>query len=377
MAHIEDRWWQDTADGRVATPRNGQGRRWLVRWRDPDGRHRGKSFARHADAAAHVRSIEQGIADGSYIPRERGDILLGDWATACLSRKADLKPKTRYDYASTYRVHIAPRWETVPLNRITWEGISDWVTDMTTAGCGASTVRLAYFLLRGFLNDAEKAQRIHSNPARQVGLPRKPERRHRYLTHEQVAVLAAHMPTASHAALVNLLAYGGLRWGEAIALTVNDIDHQRERVHIDKAYSAVGGKLVLGAPKTYAIREVPLPTFVVDMLWEQCGRGLLFTARNGAPLRQNNYRRGVWLPAVQHANLPHITPHDLRHTCASLAVSAGANVLAVSRMLGHKRPSETLDTYADLFDSDLDAVAAALHAAAHPPRTHLQIVNEP
>jgi integrase len=54
--------------------------------------------------------------------------------------------------------------------------------------------------------------------------------------------------------------------------------------------------------------------------------------------------------------------HDLRHTCASLAVSSGANVLAVSRMLGHKDPSITLRIYADLFDSDLDAVAVNLDA---------------
>ncbi|WP_082682776.1 tyrosine-type recombinase/integrase [Mycobacterium sp. GA-1285] len=57
-----------------------------------------------------------------------------------------------------------------------------------------------------------------------------------------------------------------------------------------------------------------------------------------------------------------ITPHDLRHTCASLAVSSGANVLAVSRMLGQKDPSVTLQIYADLFDSDLDAVAVNLDA---------------
>jgi integrase len=55
-----------------------------------------------------------------------------------------------------------------------------------------------------------------------------------------------------------------------------------------------------------------------------------------------------------------ITPHDLRHTCASIAISSGVNVLALSRMLGHKSAKVTLDTYADLFDTDRDAVAAAL-----------------
>ncbi len=66
--------------------------------------------------------------------------------------------------------------------------------------------------------------------------------------------------------------------------------------------------------------------------------------------------------AVKRAELQNITPHDLRHTCASLAVSAGVNVLAFQRMLGHTSAKITLDTYADLFDDDLDAVAATLHA---------------
>ena len=61
-----------------------------------------------------------------------------------------------------------------------------------------------------------------------------------------------------------------------------------------------------------------------------------------------------------------ITPHDLRHTCASLAVSAGVNVLALQRMLGHTSANVTLDTYADLFDDDLDAVAVTLDSRYSP-----------
>jgi integrase len=62
-------------------------------------------------------------------------------------------------------------------------------------------------------------------------------------------------------------------------------------------------------------------------------------------------------------SFPTITPHSLRHTAASLAVSAGANVKAVQRMLGHANASMTLDTYTDLFDEDLDTVADRLDAA--------------
>ena len=65
--------------------------------------------------------------------------------------------------------------------------------------------------------------------------------------------------------------------------------------------------------------------------------------------------------AVKRAKVQKITPHDLRHTCASLAISAGVNVLGVARMLGHKSAKVTLDTYADLFDTDLDAVRSRMH----------------
>jgi integrase len=76
----------------------------------------------------------------------------------------------------------------------------------------------------------------------------------------------------------------------------------------------------------------------------------------------------VFLPAVDKCqktddSFPSITPHDLRHTAASLAISAGANVKALQRMLGHAKASMTLDVYADLFDEDLDGVADRLDAA--------------
>jgi integrase len=106
---------------------------------------------------------------------------------------------------------------------------------------------------------------------------------------------------------------------------------------------------------------------------------LVFTNLHGAVLRNSHYRQDVFAPAVRTCQkaddaFQSITPHDLRHTAASLAVSAGANVKAVQRMLGHAKASMTLDVYADLFDEDLDGVAdrldAAIKSAADPLRTH-------
>ncbi|MGO3148405.1 MAG: tyrosine-type recombinase/integrase, partial [Leucobacter sp.] len=76
------------------------------------------------------------------------------------------------------------------------------------------------------------------------------------------------------------------------------------------------------------------------------------------------YRVGWFDTATTAIGLKGLTPHELRHTAASLAVSAGANVKAVQRMLGHASAAVTLDVYADLFDDDLDGVATALDQAA-------------
>jgi integrase len=83
--------------------------------------------------------------------------------------------------------------------------------------------------------------------------------------------------------------------------------------------------------------------------------------RGGGVLRNQVFRRGFLDAAAVEVGLDGLTPHELRHTCASLAVSAGANVKALQRMLGHASAKETLDTYADLFDADLDSVAIALN----------------
>jgi integrase len=91
---------------------------------------------------------------------------------------------------------------------------------------------------------------------------------------------------------------------------------------------------------------------------------VVFTTRRGAVLRNLNFRREVFDAAATVAGLEGLTPHELRHTAASLAVSAGANVKAVQRMLGHASAAMTLDVYSGLFDDDLDGVAERLDAGA-------------
>jgi integrase len=93
---------------------------------------------------------------------------------------------------------------------------------------------------------------------------------------------------------------------------------------------------------------------------------LVFAGKDGRFLPRPKSSGGWFAGAVARAGVQNITPHDLRLTCASLAISAGVNVLALQRMLGHTSAKVTLDTHADLFDDDLDAVAVTLDSRYSP-----------
>ena len=117
-----------------------------------------------------------------------------------------------------------------------------------------------------------------------------------------------------------------------------------------------------------------MPKFLVEMVAAHVAGqdvdDLIFTSPRGGPLRNRN-ERGRWFDqAAESIGVPELTPHGLRHTAASMAISAGASVLSVQRMLGHSSATVTLDVYSSLFEDDLDEVAERLdrmHDAAHVP----------
>ena len=223
-------------------------------------------------------------------------------------------------------------------------------------------------MLRGVLDYAVKRRHIAVNPALGVDLPRKVTLERRYLTHRQVEDLAAQM--GEWRLLTQTLAYTGLRWGEAVALRVRRVDLDRGRIEVAESVTRVGKELVVGPPKSHAHRSVPVPAFLVEelrpVLEELDGDDLVFESPIGGYLTSWTYRSKFDVARPYEE----MTPHDLRHTAASLAIQSGANIKAVQRMLGHATATLTLDRYGHLFDDDLDHLAANLaEARAYSLRT--------
>lgn len=238
------------------------------------------------------------------------------------------------------------------------------------------------------LSLAVRDGRLARNPASELRLPRERPKDRDYLTHEQVRALADGCetpPTAiakrraerqkracDYGLVVLFLAYTGVRFGEMAALRVRRLDLLARRVEIAESVTSVNGVLTWGTPKTHARRWIGIPAFVADLLGEHvAGLGpddLVFTTPQGDVLRASNFRRDVFTQAATDVGLVGLVPHALRHTAASLAIAAGADVKVIQQMLGHKSATMTLDLYGHLFDDRIDDVASALDAAARTSR---------
>ena len=174
---------------------------------------------------------------------------------------------------------------------------------------------------------------------------------------------------------VLVLSFTGLRFGELAALKVRRVDFARRRLRVAESVTEVGGRSEWSTPKTHETRSVPVPRSLIELLQVACdgksGDDVVFSSPGGGVLRLGNWRHRVFDPACAAAGLVGVTPHDLRHTAASLAIASGANVKAVQRMLGHASAAMTLDIYAGLFGDDLDGVADALDALV-PQTCHIE-----
>jgi integrase len=345
--------------------------RYRVRWYGPDGKPKMKTLARKVDAEAERTRIESRLADGTYRDPAAARVKFAETAESWLTAQVHLKRSTRNRYRGVLDVHVLPRWGSTPLDRVRYEDVTEWLADLlsgaTTTGrkLSARSVRKAYVVFSRILTFAVKSRRLAFNPASGVPLPKAAPADHVYLDHVQTEALAD--AAGSYRTFILLLAYTGLRWGEASALKVGRIDLDSCRAHIVEAYAEDNGKLYLDSPKNHERRSVPIPRFLAEELKPHVkGRGddeLLFTAPQSGPLRARNFRQRFFAPAVTNAGLGHLklTPHKLRHTAASLAIASGADVNVIQTMLGHKSATLTLDTYGHLFPDRLDEVSKKLH----------------
>ncbi len=376
-AGIDDRWHKQVKgpDGTMRKERSavyGKVARWRVRWVDETGEEHTKVFRLKEPAQAHLDKVTADVVKGDYVSPRSSAVTFGTVAKEWLEGKGARKPKTVAGYESLLDHLILPRWRDTKLKDITHADVQRWVSGLSASGSvrtegkglSASRVIQAHQCMSAVLKYAIRTDRLSKNVATSIELPRKASAERRYLTHAQLWELARHCGCVETLTLV--MGYCGLRFGEATALRARDVG-DRELTVRASVTKVTGKGYVEDTTKTHRTRWVPVP----EILWERLANyendenpdRLLFPSPRGGYLTNAEYRRR-FDPAAKDMGMPGLVPHELRHTCASLAIAAGANVLAVQKLLGHQTASMTLDLYGHLFSDDLTNVAKALDKAA-------------
>lgn len=165
-------------------------------------------------------------------------------------------------------------------------------------------------------------------------------------------------------AMILTAAYTGMRFSELRALRIDRFDALRRTVRVMASLVEAKGQFSFVQPKSEASRRtVRVPPFLVEVLAAHLamhadGSGLVFSAPNGGPIRRSNFRRRIWLPAVDASVGQPCTFHDLRHSHAALLIAQGEHPKVIQERLGHASIKTTLDTYGHLFEG-LDEKAAS------------------
>jgi len=339
--------------------------RWQARYRDAERRERAGNFRTRAEAQRWLDEQTADLVRGDWRDPRSGRITIGDLAETWYAATAALKPSTRLAYRSLLDAWVLPRWAAMEVRRVDHGAVAAWASQVA-GQTSASTTRKVIGVLRAILDLAVRDRRIPSNPAIGVTLPRLPIADQRFLRLDELEFLADAMPAKRDHVLTLLLGWTGLRFGEAAGLQVDAIDPLRRRIRISAAVAEVRGRIIVGSPKNHAARTVTLPGFLAPILGEYLGQvgrdGLAFPDREGGPIRVTNWNRRTFAPAARSVGLvpPTLRVHDLRHTAASLMIASGAGVKVVQQQLGHRTATLTLDRYAHLFPSELDALSTAL-----------------
>lgn len=298
-AGVEDRWAKRVRgpDGTTRTEQSanyGKGSRWRARYVDDEGREHAKGFTRKVDAQNWLNEITAAHVTGSYIAPEAGRVTVADVYTSWSASQGHISRKTAATRRSAWSSRVEPQWGAVPVIDVKTAAVRAWVAKMVTDDVGTPTIENAFGLQRQVLGAAVEDSRIPRNPCAGVKLPKRTHADRGYLSHAQVAALAAAVERNPE--VVRFLAYTGLRWGEMAALRVCDFDMLRRRVNVSRSVTESGG-LAWSTPKTWERRSVPFPAALADELAAlMVGKGrddLVFTDLRGGVLRNSNWRAGV------------------------------------------------------------------------------------
>lgn len=338
-----------------------------LRWNGERHEFYGKT---KAEARAKMREAVKRLEAG--MPATDARTTLGAWLREWQDnglKSRGLKAVTEENYRRLIRCHVIGDEERsiepdaiarVTFDKLKPSHLTAWLVRLESKGLGDATRRQLYHVMRLALDAAVDDELLAKNPAERVRRPVVDRKEARHLAPADVArVLEAASGLRYHAALT-LIAYTGMRRGEALALKWDAVDLVEGKLEIRGTLARVAGELVVTSPKTKKSRRtIALDSRLVDLLAQHkdaqeaeaeraanlwAGSGYVFTTEFGRPVDPRDFFRSMQT-AAKRAKVAGVGIHTLRHSMASAAMANGANIKDVSEILGHSSVSITGDVY--------------------------------
>ena len=369
-------YYRPRRDGKVAPP-------YEIRYLDSSGKHRWEVVHGNLDVAEARRAELR-------LRRRRGERIepcrqtFEQYAQEWLERQA-VRPRTLEIYGWALRCHLIPYFGRRRLDQIRVDDVAAFIAQMRRKQYKGWTIKSALRPLSIILAQAMRKGLIGINPMSQLERGERPkhddQRPKRILSLEEMRVLIESADNEQHRCLLELLLTGGLRIGEALGLTVADLEPERSLVRIEHQLGRDGTRTLLKTDESRRVIDVPseLIRRLLALVNERGARfdphAFVFASRNGTGLERKVARRALDR-AVRNAELaePKPTLHDLRHSHASMLIELGCSLIEVQRRLGHRKPDTTLRVYAHEWkyrDAQRSTVGAQLEslfaAVSHRP----------
>lgn len=352
-------------EGCISKEKSGRYRIMLTWMHAGKQQRRQRTCWKYADAQAILEEMKADRLVGCIAPTNIKDVAeYFEWWLK--DGILDLQETTRESYGDAVKNHIKPGLGAIPFRRIQPAKIVTWVAEMERNKIGSRTRQNAFKVASAAFETAVMLGMLPVNPCQRVATPKHVPKEMRPFTLSEAASLMKKTEGTRWHALTVLALTTGLRIGELLGLEWSKINWKDRSIRIDQQAIEIKGRVVLKAPKTASsIRYVEMtPKTVAALKAHQVllakeskardpatiaigepVKDFVFPAPGGGVSNRGNVRNRFWNPLLLSLGLPHRGIHNTRHTYATHALLAGVAVLVVSKVLGHSKPSVTLDIY--------------------------------
>ncbi|BFK94168.1 site-specific integrase [Blautia producta] len=277
-----------------------------------------------------------------------------------------LRESTIINKRYVFDLKVTPYFKNKKMCDIKASDVRAWQNALIKKGYAATYLKSINNQLAALFNYATRYYDLRDNPCRKAGsIGKSKAEEMEFWTKQEFKEFLPSMNEKPEARMAFLLLYWtGMRIGELLALTYEDVDFHNRAITINKSYQRIKGKDMTTPPKTpKSNRKVTIPPFLVEELKEYCSVLYGITAKERMFRFTKSFMEHEMVRGIKETGVKRIRLHDLRHSHASLLVEMGFQPLAIAERLGHEKIETTLSTYSHLYPNKQLELADKLEIA--------------